>query len=477
MNTNKGKIKFFKGILFSLLSLSAKQANAGCKFKFYFNHAVDNTVSTGTNAINLNGYIDDTLIAYINRSKYTLDIAVYDFLSGSGTSSLANVATAINAAYTRGVKVRWIFNGSCSNTGLSLLNSGIDTLGSPTTSSYTIMHNKFMIVDGNSPNPDESVVWTGSTNWSTTQFNTDYDNVVIIQDSALAHAYIGEFNMMWGDTGIAPNRANSKFGHTKSDLGRHNFTIDGKHVELYFSPSDNTGSHISSTIATANTDLYWGMYTFTYQSYATDIVAKKTSGVYVAGIDDSYSHSYTPYNTFTTGLGSMFKEYTGTGLYHNKYMIVDPSDSCSDPIVLTGSHNWSNSANTDNDENTLIIHDATAANIYYQSFKADFTSMGGILTHVNGCTTAVPKVSATISGLAIAPNPAQGNFFLSCNINQPQVLTVTLISMDGKTSTTIMDEWQGSGYFKRYFKVPVPGIYIVKVVSGTDSYNLRLITN
>ncbi|MES2701543.1 MAG: hypothetical protein V4649_02835 [Bacteroidota bacterium] len=40
-------------------------------------------------------------------------------------------------------------------------------------------------------------------------------------------------------------------------------------------------------------------------------------------------------------------------------------------------HNWSVSANTKNDENTVIIRNDTAANIYYQTFRANFTAAGG----------------------------------------------------------------------------------------------------
>ncbi len=465
----------FKKSLFVIASLFTIQAQAGSKFTYYFNHAVDTTVSTGVNAINLNGYIDDTLIAYINRSKYTLDIAVYDFTSGSGSSSLSNVVIALNNAYSRGVKIRWIYDGSSSNSGLASLNTGIHTLGSPTTTGYTIMHNKFMIVDGYSPNPNESIVWTGSTNWSTTQFNTDYDNVVIIQDSALAHAYIGEFNMMWGDTGITPNLTTSKFGHTKTDLGRHNFVIDGKQVELYFSPSDNTNSHIESTIATADKDLYFGIYTFTYISDANDIVNRKNAGVYVAGINDAFSHSYTPYSILSSALGSMFKEYTGTGIYHNKYLIVDPSDPCSDPLVLTGSHNWSNGANTDNDENTLIIHDATAANIYYQSFKADFTSMGGSLAPVAGCHLAVSPTGEDISSVELYPNPAQGAFSVHFNLTQPQQIMINISDISGRIASKIYDGYSAAGAFNKTFSLATPGIYIVKIVTGNEVFTRQIV--
>ena len=44
-------------------------------------------------------------------------------------------------------------------------------------------------------------------------------------------------------------------------------------------------------------------------------------------------------------------------------MLID-----SDPLVITGSHNWSTAAETNNDENTIIIHDANIANQFYQEF-------------------------------------------------------------------------------------------------------------
>ena len=52
-------------------------------------------------------------------------------------------------------------------------------------------------------------------------------------------------------------------------------------------------------------------------------------------------------------------------------MIVDQDAPSSDPLVFTGSHNWSAAADNDNDENTLVIHDATIANIYYQNLLND----------------------------------------------------------------------------------------------------------
>ncbi len=67
--------------------------------------------------------------------------------------------------------------------------------------------------------------------------------------------------------------------------------------------------------------------------------------------------------------GEMFANPSPT--LHHKYGIIDASYPDSDPVVITGSHNWSSAAENDNDENTLIIHDPYIANQYMQEFKRD----------------------------------------------------------------------------------------------------------
>ena len=59
-------------------------------------------------------------------------------------------------------------------------------------------------------------------------------------------------------------------------------------------------------------------------------------------------------------------------------MIVDARGSRTGRgTVLTGSHNWSASAENSNNENTLIVHDADVANQYLQEFAARYTQFGG----------------------------------------------------------------------------------------------------
>src|ERR1700733_13088396 len=190
-----------KLLLLVLTTIIFQNANAGNHIKCYFNKPVDTTVSTGVNAVYLNNCIADTLAAYLNRAKYSLDICMYDFektfsynIATLDTIFAPKVAAAIDSAYARGLKVRFIYDSSNANTGLTLLDPGIHTMGSPQGSAYTIMHNKFVIIDAESPNPNDPIVWTGCLNWYYEQFNWDYNNVIIFQDSALAYAYTAEFN-------------------------------------------------------------------------------------------------------------------------------------------------------------------------------------------------------------------------------------------------------------------------------------------
>ncbi len=410
-----------------VFGLSVFSQNTGYgKIKVYFNHPVNTGVSKGTNAIYLNNCIDDTLIAYINRTKYSLDFAMYNY---SQTSYFSDIATAVNNAYLRGVTVRWIYDGSSSNSGLDNVNPAIKRLGSPTTSDYGIMHNKFVIMDASDAN--DAIVWTGSCNLTSYQISSDVNNIIIIQDQSLARAYTTEFNEMWGDSTATPNLAVSKFGPYKTDNTPHSFTIDGKHVELYFSPSDGTNSKIISTISTANTDLYFGIYTFTETSDANVIKAKIEAGVYTAGIMDEYSQSYDPYTILSPEMGNMLKIFTqGSTLYHNKFVVVDPSNPSSDPMVLTGSHNWTSSADTKNDENTLIIHDATIANVYFQSFDQNFIDLGGVLNPPQGID---PLSSGHVSEhVTVGPNPMTSSAIVAIDANiRLQNATLTIFDLPG----------------------------------------------
>jgi len=372
-------------VIIGILIFSGKLLAQNPKIKCYFNHPVNNSVATIANAVYLNGTFPDTVAAYINRAKTSVDIAQYDFSSTAG-DVVSKIATAANNAVNRGVVVRWIYNGSSSNTGLKLLNASIKTLGSPTSSSYGISHNKFMVVDANASDTTVPIVLTASYDWSVQQTNSDYNNMVILQNKALALAYYTEFNKMWGGTAAAPDTTKSTFGTHKTPSSQHIFNVNGTTVELYFSPKDSLGIHLQNTINTVNNELFFAIYTFTDNTIATLIKTKFNNGIKVQGIIDQYSKTYAAYTTLSPVLGTLMIMYANnTYIYHNKIMLVDAMHPASDPQVFTGSFNWSSAAETSNDENAIVIHDASVANQYYQSVCNDYFVLGG-----SACLSPLP---------------------------------------------------------------------------------------
>jgi phosphatidylserine/phosphatidylglycerophosphate/cardiolipin synthase-like enzyme len=370
--------------------------------KVYFTSTVDNSVSTGINAIQLDNAVDDTIISYINRTKQTLDIAIYNF----GIDGISNIAAAVNSAYNRGVIVRVIVDGSTANQGIESLNPSIRKIASPTAVEYGIMHNKFVVMDAYSNDPNDPIVWTGSTNFTSGNINTDANNVIIIQDKSLAIAYTLEFNEMWGASGPDPNLTNARFGFNKIDDTPHEFIIGGKSVYCYFSPSDGVNQKIIETIQTANNDIEVNTMLITRSDIGYALRDEKNAGIDTRVIVNKQADcSETVAGTLIDALGSNFKEYGESGLLHNKTMIVDQSNANSDPQVLAGSHNWSASANDKNDENTLIIHDATIANLFYQEFMARWAL---------GVPLEVDEIDQAKSSL-VYPNPSSGQFTVRLN--------------------------------------------------------------
>ena len=334
----------------------------------YFNQSVDNNASSIADAISISAF-EDTLISYINQAQTTLDICNYN------TGSLP-IVNAINSAKNSGIVVRYIAadNTGTNNSQLSALLPSIPLIQRP--NDGEVMHNKFMIIDA--ANPSLAKVVTGSVNHTINSCTNDYNNMVIVEDQSVALAYKTEFEEMWGSTGLTPNALNAKFGNAKTDNTPHLFNVGGKQVEIYFSPSDGTTAKIENAILSANTDMQFSMFTYINNSLGDAVIAIHNAGVNVKGIIENVFYFGSEYNGLLSAGVDVYSHFSIPYLLHHKYGIVDANDISSDPLVITGSHNWTNSAENDYDENTLIIHDASIANMYYEEFMARYSDVGGI---------------------------------------------------------------------------------------------------
>ena len=411
---------------FSNVTPFATISNSSGAMKAYFNSAVDINYSNGLNAVYLQQTMDDTLISYINRARYSIDLTMYNF----NNEGISNVSTALIAATNRGLTVRVIGCGTTDNMGINeLAGTNVNVFTGPSSSGRTgLMHNKFILFDTESSDPNDPLVWTGSTNLTDGQINLDANNVIIVQDQSLARAYKIEFDEMWGSAGNTPDPAKARFGFNKKNNTPHEFVINGKRVECYFSPTDGVNNRIINTINTANQDLSIATMLITRNEIADAIAASQAAGVAVNVITNAMGNNGTTVNTIlNAALGSHYtSDVVSGGILHHKYMIVDQGGSASDPMVFTGSHNWSAAADNDNDENSLIIHDASIANIYYQNFVYRFVENNGVLYEITSPPVAVNDSVNTNIDQTVIIEPLANDIKIA-----PVTLSITAQSANG----------------------------------------------
>ncbi|MCS6906008.1 MAG: phospholipase D-like domain-containing protein [Bacteroidia bacterium] len=432
----------------------SKSLSSG-KILAYFNRPVDTSVSTGKKAQVLHRSIDDTLIAYIRRARQSIDMAIYNF----NNDGISNISQALNEAYRRGVKIRVIHDESTFSKGVMDLFGEIPRLGRP--EGRGIMHNKFIIFDADATDPNLPIVWTGSTNLTDKQINEDENNVIIIQDQSLAKVFKLEFEEMWGSNSLMPNRTNAKFGAEKVKNTPQVLNIGGKKVECHFSPTDGTNAKILSTISAARNSAYAAIMVFTRTELSNALINHHNSGKDVKVIlnDTSSEAARNVYSSLRRSLQNKARFHCFPEIFHHKYFIRDPEPNSTTAAVLTGSHNWSATADNFNDENTLIIHDQEIANLYYQEFSQRFKDLG------NDCPpTFLSESQENNSLFSIYPNPSNGYFNINFNLTsypKEQSYLLKIIDPHGKEAfqkNIFFHNTPGTQTLELNLK---PGIYII----------------
>jgi len=334
----------------------------------YFTGSVDTSVAIEEEAMSLGTSTNDTIASWITSAQHTLDIAVYN------TNNVA-IENAINTAAANGVQIRYIAEGSNANLGIDDFDSSIP-VHYRTDNEGSGMHNKFMI--GDADYHETSFVLTGSTNMTTANLNTDKNNVIVFQDQSIARGYRLEFNEMWGSDSMVPDEANSKFGPEKTVNTPLKYVIGGSPVEVYFSPTDGTTSAIRQAIETMDYDMAFALLSFTRDDLADAIIDGSSFFISPQGAIEEIGGTGAEFENLTEAGIDVHSHQGITGQLHHKYAVIDYSEPLSDPTVVTGSHNWSTTAENINDENTVMVHDVRVANLYYQEFRGLLISMGVI---------------------------------------------------------------------------------------------------
>lgn len=330
----------------------------------WFNHGVNTEVAFVGNEAVVATNITDTIINILLTATETLDITMYDL---EGVPPV--LMTTLNDLYAAGVDIRFITDVDLANTAFELLDSEIPVLAGNTEG---IMHDKFIVADAGLP-----TAWTmtGSMNWTWANLGWDYNNVILVQDQALARTFKREFEEMWGSSTMSFDIQNSRFGSQKTNNTAHKFNVGSIPIEVYFSPTDGATAQIRERIVEAETNIAFAVMVFTENTLGQAVIDAYDNGILVDGIIDYTQFNGSEYELLLAADVDVLAYSNADGtewpegpVLHHKYMIVDYQEGANRPVLVTGSHNWSASAESINDENTLIIYDANLANQFYQEY-------------------------------------------------------------------------------------------------------------
>ncbi|MBI4620687.1 MAG: DUF1669 domain-containing protein [Desulfobacterales bacterium] len=144
-------------------------------------------------------------------------------------------------------------------------------------------------------------------------------------------------------------------------------------IKIYFSPNGNCEQAIIEEIGRAKSYTRIAMFNFTNGRIARALVKVSKQGIDIKVITDMKSslddHSK---GRFLENKGISIKYRKGpnrnnlgdeTGLMHNKFAVIDGK------AVITGSYNWTTSAEKWNYENLLIIPSARVAELFEREFN------------------------------------------------------------------------------------------------------------
>ncbi|PSB25481.1 phospholipase D-like domain-containing protein [Stenomitos frigidus] len=325
----------------------------------------------------------EALLAFIKQAKgsqYELRAALYEF-------QYQPVLEAFGAAQKTGTAVKIIFDAKPNGQNYpnqanrdAIATAQIASLTRPrqTNPSY-IAHNKFIILlkDGK-----PMQVWTGSTNITDGGIFGHSNVGHIVRDPAVADSYLAYWEQLshdpaavklrpWNDeqtpvpTGLPPATTTTIFSPRRSlaALEWYADRMEATHTAVFLTAAFGVNDLLATVLA-ADKD------------YLRYVLLEKEGG----NIETLRRDPDTRIAVGAVKKGGTFDRFlqekttnlnTHVRYIHTKYMLIDPLSD--DPIVITGSANFSDASTKNNDENMLVIRgDRRVADLYLGEFMRLF---------------------------------------------------------------------------------------------------------
>ncbi len=318
------------------IELQAGYGVRGSWFDLYFTNPISPLSPQGT------GGVDGPLVEAIDAARLSIDVAAYSL-------SLNSIRNALIRAHDRGVTVRMVMESTNMDRSdpQKLMEAGIPIIGD---NRNGLMHDKFIVID-------RSEVWTGSMNYTDAGAYDDNNNLMRIRSLKIAEDYTAEFEEMFLDDMFGPD--------VLAKTPYPTVTINGIRLDIFFSPDDHVLEALVPLLGNAQQSIYFLAYSFTSNQLGDILRQKAAQGITVAGVmddDQVNSNQGTEFDPFRQA-GLDVRRDGIEGLMHHKVFIIDKE------IVVLGSYNFSQSAETTNDENLIIVYDPVIAAQFLLEFQ------------------------------------------------------------------------------------------------------------
>lgn len=284
---------------------------------------------------------DQALTDAIDSAKASVDLAVYAF-------NLWSIRDALLRAYERGLRLRMVIESDniLAPEVDNLVRAGIPVVGDRR---EPLMHHKFVVIDG-------WEVWTGSMNLTLGSAYVDHNNLLRLRSPEVAADFQREFEEMFLE---------DRFGDLSlRDTPYPQVIVDGRTVQVLFSPDDGAAEAILAQLRAARRRIDLMAYAFTQDEISTTLLEKAEEGVAVrVVVDGSQAGAAGAEYARLRQAGLEVRAYRGAGLLHHKVILIDGA------IVITGSYNFTRSAEEYNDEAVVILNDPDLAQWYGAEFE------------------------------------------------------------------------------------------------------------
>jgi phosphatidylserine/phosphatidylglycerophosphate/cardiolipin synthase-like enzyme len=305
------------------------------------------------------------IVNFLGQAKdesYAADVAIYQY-------ELADIVDAVNQALDRGVKVRLIYHakpGDKQTTKNKKSAAHLPAADKVARVTNAIFHHKFIVlskIDGGQRIPFAALA--GSTNFTFNGVYCQANDIYVSTAAGVAHKYLDQFEKIFAGEAVADTKARDteenvldpsgplQVGFSpragKTDLSCFATLINSAKQDVLFATAFNLDKSVM--------DALHGQPHDSILRYGVQDKAGK-----MTGIDADRTAAFTAAAMLPKGLEGWLQEQhvkgqTGSILIHTKCIVVDfTSDQ---PIVISGSHNFSANASQSNDENYEIFRGDT----------------------------------------------------------------------------------------------------------------------